>query len=194
MSLTQSVPMREMYVDGAWVASDAHAPIECRCPATGEVNYLIQDASSSDVDRAVGAARRAFVQWSAMPPSERAAILHRVGVECVAHAERLAESETADNGKLLRDTLPAYRALGSIWQYFAGWADKFTGSVIPTAPTGLTYVRREPVGVVAAIVPWNAPLQLASHKLGAALAMGNTVVLKPSEVTSGVVLDFVEVL
>jgi aldehyde dehydrogenase (NAD+) len=81
-----------------------------------------------------------------------------------------------------------------IWEYFAGWTDKLHGAVVPTADTTLNYLRREPVGVVAAIVPWNAPLSLASHKLAAALAMGNTVVLKPSEITSASILEFVEVL
>ncbi|CAG7605170.1 aldehyde dehydrogenase [Leucobacter soli] len=192
--MTSSISTYTLYIGGERVSSDSTETIDSFNPATGALEYRIPDGNAADADRAVRAAREALDSWRRLTPAERGAHLFKIADEAEKHVERLAEAETRDNGKLLRDTLATYRVLPSIWRYFAGWADKIPGSVIPTGDDALNYLRREPHGVVLSIVPWNAPLQLASHKLAAALVMGNTVVLKPSEITSGVVLDFVEVL
>jgi acyl-CoA reductase-like NAD-dependent aldehyde dehydrogenase len=186
----------QMYIDGAFVESRGDTQLGSVNPANGEEWYQIPDASAEDVDRAVKAARRALhdPRWAGLSPTARGKLLSRVADAAAEFGDRLAVLETRDNGKLIRDTRATYATVPLIWEYFAGWADKLHGQVVPTVDTTFNYLRREPVGVIAAIVPWNAPLTLASHKLAAALCMGNTVVLKPSEITSASILEFVEVL
>lgn len=196
--VTVDTPMRtyQIYVNGKFVEPRTDAHIESVNPATGESWYQIPDAGKDEVDAAVRAAREALhdPRWASLSPTARGNLLRRVANAAAAYVEHLAILETKDNGKLIRDTRAVNGTLPMIWEYFAGWADKIYGDVIPTLDTTLNYLRREPVGVVAAIVPWNAPLSLGSYKLAAALAMGNTVVLKPSEITSAPVLEFVQVL
>ena len=140
----------------------------------------------SDVDRAVAAARRAFEgPWSTMRPAERGQILFRLVELMKQHADELAELESRDAGKpiaaVLRQDLPA--AIDTL-TYYAGWADKIHGEVVPTRSDALTYTLREPVGVVGVVVPWNFPLMIGMWKLAPALACGCTVVMKPAELTS----------
>ena len=186
----------QMYIDGEFVDPRTDAYLGSVNPATGDELYRVPDAGAEDVDRAVRAARRALhdPRWAGLSPTARGKLLRRVADAAADFGDRLAVMETLDNGKLIRDTRATFATVPMIWEYFAGWADKLHGQVVPTVDTTFNYLRREPVGVVAAIVPWNAPLTLASHKLAAALCMGNTVVLKPSEITSGTVLEFVEAL
>ncbi|MES2750872.1 MAG: aldehyde dehydrogenase family protein, partial [Pseudomonadota bacterium] len=139
-----------------------------------------------DVDRAVAAARRAFEGvWSTMRAAERGHILFRLADLMKQRADELAELESRDAGKpiaaVLRQDLPA--AIDTLI-YYAGWADKIHGEVVPTRGDALTYTLREPVGVVAVIVPWNFPLMIGMWKLAPALACGCTVVMKPAELTS----------
>ncbi|HET9094747.1 MAG TPA: aldehyde dehydrogenase [Solirubrobacteraceae bacterium] len=156
---------------------------ETENPYTGAPWATVPDAGPEDVDAAVDSARRALDgPWGAMTGFGRAALLHRLGDLITENAERLAELEVNDSGKLLREMRGQTRALGGWYTYFAGIADKLEGRQIPAPnPDYLVYTRREPVGVVAAITPWNSPLLLGSWKIAPALAAGCTVVVKPSE-------------
>ena len=144
------------------------------------------------MDRAVSAARNAFEDsWGRMLPGERARIMRQIAAAIGEHADYLAQVETRDNGKLIREMSGQANYLVNYYHYFAGAADKIHGEVIPTdKPTMLNYTMREPVGVVGAIVPWNSPLLLLSWKLAPALAAGCTMVAKPAEQTSASTLEF----
>jgi acyl-CoA reductase-like NAD-dependent aldehyde dehydrogenase len=149
------------------------------------------------VDRAVRAAHRAFTagEWRTMTASRRGALLRRLGDLITEHSAALAETEVRDNGKLYAEMSAQTAYMAQWYHYFGGLADKVEGSVIPTdKPDTFNYTRYEPLGVVAAIVPWNSPLLLTSWKLAPALAAGNTVVVKPSEYTSASVLEFMKLV
>jgi len=151
----------------------------------------VPDCGPEDVDVAVSAARAALEgPWSAMTGFERASLMRRLADLIAENEERLAELEVNDSGKLLREMLGQTRALGGWYLYYAGIADKLEGRQIPTPnPDYLVYTRREPVGVVAAITPWNSPLLLGSWKIAPALAAGCTLVVKPSEHSPVATLD-----
>ncbi|MEZ5656479.1 MAG: aldehyde dehydrogenase family protein [Sphingobium sp.] len=179
-----------LFIGNEWVkASGGTIPVED--PSTGRIVSHLADATDSEVDRAVAAARIAFDdgRWPDMPPMRRERIIHRLADLIEAHADEFAELEAIDNGKP-RDIAAMADIPGSIatLRYTAGWATKLGGETIEpaSAPRGSVhaYVRREPVGVAALIVPWNFPLLMATQKLAAALAAGCTVVLKPAEQTS----------
>jgi acyl-CoA reductase-like NAD-dependent aldehyde dehydrogenase len=144
----------------------------------------VAEARAADVDLAVEAARSAFTGWSATPAAERGRLLLRLADAIEANGEELAELEATDTGHPIRDAraLDVPRTVAT-FRYFGGMADKFEGSVIPSEQGFLNYLVRQPVGVVGQIVPWNFPLMFTSWKLGPALAAGNTVVLKPAELT-----------
>ncbi|WIX82513.1 aldehyde dehydrogenase [Amycolatopsis carbonis] len=156
---------------------------ESRNPYTGEPWAVLPDGGPEDVDAAVRAARAALDgEWGSATGFTRAALLRRLGDLIGENAERLARLEVNDSGKLLREMLGQLTALGGWYHYFAGLADKIEGRQIPSPnPNYLVYTKREPVGVVAAITPWNSPLLLLTWKLAPALAAGCTVVVKPSE-------------
>ncbi|MBA2738527.1 MAG: aldehyde dehydrogenase, partial [Nocardioidaceae bacterium] len=149
-------------------------------------------AGADDVDAAVAAARAALAgDWGALTATQRGKLLRRLGDLIAREADRLAELETRDNGKLLREMAGQMAYLPEWYYYFAGLADKHEGSVIPTDKANyLVYTRHEPVGVVAAIVPWNSPLMLLSWKVAPALAAGCTLVIKPSDYTPVSTLAF----
>ena len=179
-----------LFIDNAWAASSGPTiPVED--PSTGRIISQIADATDAEVDRAVEAARTAFDdgRWSDLPPMRRERILHRLADLLEAHAEEFAELEAIDNGKP-REMAAKGDVPGSIAtiRYAAGWASKLAGEMIEPAamPRGSVhaYVRREPIGVAALIVPWNFPLAMAVQKVAPALAAGCTVVLKPAEQTS----------
>ncbi len=187
----------ELFIDGAYVEPSDGVYLDSVNPTTGEVWYTVARASAQDVDRAVSAARRACEneRWRYMPPAERGRLMRRIADGLAEAGPRLAEIETRDNGKLIREMRAQLSQLPSFWEYFAGWTDKLDSSVIPPANAStLNYMRREPRGVVAAITPWNSPLLMTTYKLVPALAVGNAVVLKPSEHTSASVLEFMQVL
>lgn len=174
----------ENFIDGGFAA-----PTERRMdtvdPFTGGVWASVPDDPDA-VDVAVRAARRAFDEgpWATMPARERAKLMMRLGELLTRDAEELGRIETRDNGKIIRETTGQARSLQGFLDYFAGMADKLHGEQIPApAPNFLIYTERVPVGVVAAIVPWNSPLALLTWKLGPALAAGCTVVVKPSDLT-----------
>lgn len=162
-------------------------------PYLGEPWALVAQASERDVDDAVAAARGAFDSgpWRTMSGTERGRLMHRLADEIEAAADHLALAETRDNGKLLREMEGQIRALPGWYRYFAGLADKIDGRVVDTGRADFFgFVTREPVGVVAAIVPWNSPLLLLTWKLAPALAAGCTMVVKPSEHASVSVMEF----
>ena len=188
---TVDLPQYELYVAGGSFPPAAGRFYETVDPYTGEPWARVPDADEQDVDRAVGAARTAFEgEWGAMTGFERSRLMHRLADLIERDADRLAELESRDSGKLLREFSGQMRAIPAWYRYFAGWADKITGESVPTAqPNFVAFTRREPIGVVAAIVPWNSPLLLLSWKLAPALATGCTMVTKPSDHTPVTALE-----
>ena len=186
--------MREyqMYVNGAFRAAQGGRCLPTLMPWTGEAWALIPEASRADVDAAVEAAHAALGgPWRDLPASGRGALLRRLADLLAAHAGHLAEIEVRDNGKLLSEMRAQMAYLPEVYYYYAGLADKVEGRVPPLARPGhLGFTRLEPVGVVAAITPWNSPLLLAASKIAPALAAGCTVVHKPSEHSSASALEF----
>jgi phenylacetaldehyde dehydrogenase len=181
----------QLFIDGAWVDSTHGKTIPVYDPSTGREIAAIVDASDADVDRAVAAARTAFDdgRWSGLPSARRERILMKLADLLEAATPELAELESIDNGKprsaSLNMDLPFAIA---VLRHMAGWATKLTGDHLEpsNAPAGMfhSYVRREPVGVCAQIVPWNFPLMMAVQKIAPALAAGCTIILKPAEQTS----------
>lgn len=176
---------KQLFINSEWVKPQSGKYFETLNPATGQPLAEVALASAADVDAAVAAATAAFPAWSQMIAADRAMLLFKLADLIDAHADALAELETLDNGKPLRvarrGDLPY---VTKHLRYQAGWADKIEGSTVPvTFPNQFVYTRREPLGVVGAIIPWNFPLLMAIWKLGPALAAGNTLVLKPAEQT-----------
>jgi phenylacetaldehyde dehydrogenase len=177
---------RKMFIDGKWVNAASGKTFPTYNPATGEVMAKVAEGDREDVDRAVKAARRAFEgsAWSDMTASERGRLVWKLADLIEQHAEEFAQIESLDNGKPLSVARVADVPLAvDLFRYMGGWATKIEGNTIPFSPKFLAYTRREPVGVVAQIIPWNFPLLMAAWKLGPALATGCTVVLKPAEQT-----------
>jgi aldehyde dehydrogenase (NAD+) len=188
---TVELPQYELYVAGGSFPPAAGRFYETIDPYTGEPWARVPDAGDEDVDRAVGAARTAFEgEWGAMTGFQRSRLMHRLADLIERDADRLAELESRDSGKLLREFTGQMGAIAAWHRYFAGWADKITGESIPSdKPNFVAFTRREPVGVVAAIVPWNSPLLLLTWKLAPALATGCTMVVKPSDHTPVTALE-----
>lgn len=182
-----------LFIGGEFVVSSTGETFPSYDPFTGEAWATIAKASVADVDAAVKAAKQAFLdaRWADITASERADMLFRLADILERNIDRLAEIEVKDNGKLLSEVRGQIAYMPKYFRYFAGMADKIGGSVIPIDKKGvLNFTRREPLGVVAAITPWNSSLILAAWKLAPALAAGNTVVVKPSEHTSASMLEF----
>lgn len=179
-------------VDGRSV--EAAAAFESYNPFDGKPWALIPRCDALHVDAAVDAAARAFRgEWSRLTPSARGKLLVRFADLVAENADRLAAIETRDNGKLIAEMRAQLRYIPEWYRYFGGLADKIEGSVLPIDKPGLfAFTRHEPLGVIAAIVPWNSPLLLLTWKLAPLLAAGNTVVIKPSEHASASTLAFVE--
>jgi aldehyde dehydrogenase (NAD+) len=174
----------KLFINGEFVDGLAGSTVDVIDPHDGSVLAQVAEARAEDVDRAVAAARGAFPSWASTPATERGRLLLKLADAIEANAEELAQLESRDTGHPLRDsrTLDVPRTAVA-FRYFGGLADKIHGSVVPVERGFLNYVLREPVGVVGQIVPWNFPLMFCSWKLGPALAAGNTVVMKPSELT-----------
>jgi aldehyde dehydrogenase (NAD+) len=183
----------QAYIDGQFVDAESGAVFGSEDPFSGEVWALVPRCDANDVNRAVEAAYKAFTAgpWPALTPTARGALLFRLAELIAEHAQALAEIEVRDNGKLLAEMSAQMRYLPQWYRYFGGLADKIEGSVIPIdKPDMFNFTRREPLGVIAAITPWNSPLLLMAWKIAPALAAGNTVVVKPSEYTSCSALEF----
>jgi acyl-CoA reductase-like NAD-dependent aldehyde dehydrogenase len=178
------------YIDGAEREPSSGDYFATRDPYTGREWAAIARCGAADVDAAVAGAKRAFESWSALRPSQRGKILRKFADAIIANADRLAEIERRDNGKLAAEVNGQVRYLGDYFHYYAGLADKVQSAVIPTDKEGVfAYTVYEAKGVVAIITPWNSPLTLTSWKLAPALAAGCTTVIKPSEFTSASMIE-----
>ncbi len=182
---------RKMFIDGKWVAAASGKTFPVYNPATGETLAQVAEGDREDINRAVKAARKAFEDgpWSTMTSSERGRLIWKLGDLLEQHLEAFAQLESLDNGKPLAVARAADVPLAvDLFRYMAGWATKIEGNTIPISASSphvkyFAYTRREPIGVVGQIIPWNFPLLMAAWKLGPALATGCTVVLKPAEQT-----------
>jgi aldehyde dehydrogenase (NAD+) len=185
-----------LFIDGRAVPARSGRTFESMNPYAGQPWARIADGGPEDVDVAVAAARRAFEgEWGAMSGFERAAVMRRCADGIAANAERLALLEVRDSGKLLREMLGQLRALPQWYLYFSGLADKLEGRTVPPVNASyFGYTRREPVGVIGCITPWNSPLLLLTFKLAPLLAGGNTCVVKPSEHSPASTVAFAQVL
>jgi phenylacetaldehyde dehydrogenase len=181
---------KQLLIDGDWVDAKDGRTFATVNPSTEQELVQVAHASQVDVDRAVTAARTAFEHgspWSRFTPRERSHLLWRIGDLIEAHADEFAQLEALDNGKRVEAARDGDIAVSAeLFRYFAGWATKMEGTTIPMSVPGRdfhAYTRREPVGVVAGIVPWNFPLLMACFKIIPAITAGNTVILKPAEQT-----------
>ncbi|MEM7318692.1 MAG: aldehyde dehydrogenase, partial [Pseudomonadota bacterium] len=191
------LPHYKLYIDGAWVDGAAGQIMTTQNPATGEDWASFACAGSEDVNRAVAAARRALddPEWRDMTQTARGKLLYRLADLVAENARSLGRLETTDSGKLLKETAAQTGYVADYYRYFAGLADKIEGAVLPIdKPDMHVFTRREPIGVVAGIVPWNAQMFLAATKVGPALAAGCTVVLKASEIAPVPMLEFARLI
>lgn len=188
---TLSVKKYDLFIDGTWTQASDGRTFPSKDPFRDEVWAEIPLANADDVDRAVRAARTAFPKWRATFGKERARLMRRLADLIARDAEHLATIETRDNGKIIREMLGQVKSLPDYFNYWAGWADKIHGEVVPLdKPSMFHYILRQPIGVIAGIVPWNSPLLLLTWKLAPALATGNVMVVKPSEYASASTLEF----
>jgi len=181
------------YIDGTYVDPVAGEWFDSTDPYRGEVWARMPRGTEADIHRAVSAAKRAMTTgpWASMTPSARAKCMRKLGDLVAANAERLAEIEVRDNGKLMSEMLGQMRYHPEWWYYFAGLADKVEGSVIPIdKPDHFAFTTQEPVGVVGALTAWNSPLLFIAWKCAPALAAGCSVIVKPSEFTSASTLEY----
>lgn len=185
MMATTSVEQKHLLINNAWRPSSSGKTMDVVNPATEEVVAAVAAAESADVDVAVEAARAALNgPWGTMSARERGRLVSRLADRLMERVDEVARLETLHNGKPLNESRHIeVPAAAECLEYYAGWADKVMGETIPVKGNHLTYTLREPIGVVAAIVPWNFPLLLASWKVAPALACGNTVILKPASQT-----------
>jgi len=175
----------QLFIDNEWRDADSGGTLDVINPATEDTIASVPSAGQSDLDRAVAAARAALDgPWGRLSARERGRLVWNVGEKLMEKADEIARLETLQNGKPIFESRQIeVPAAAECFQYFAGWADKIHGETIPVKGNYLTYTLREPVGVVAAIVPWNFPLLLTAWKVAPALACGNTVVIKPASQT-----------
>lgn len=172
----------KLFIGGRFVDALDGGTIDTLNPHDGSVIAKVAEARAVDVDRAVEAATKAFPKWSRMAAMERGRLLLKLADAIEARADELATLESTDTGHPIKDSkLLDVPRTAVTYRYFGGMADKLQGSVVPVEAGFLNYVLREPIGVVGQIVPWNFPLMFTSWKMGPALAAGNTVVLKPTE-------------
>ena len=182
----------KMFIDGEWVESSSGKKIETLNPELNEVWATVPEANEEDVDRAVKAAQNAFENsWSNLHPRERAKFLRNIANQLRENAEHLGKIETIDTGKLFKEIKTQATYIAEYYDYFAGLADKVEGTVVPIdKPDMQVTTTRIPIGVIAAIIPWNSQMLLTAVKLAPALAMGNTVVIKASELAPVTLLEF----
>ncbi|MDB0046629.1 aldehyde dehydrogenase [Candidatus Pelagibacter sp.] len=182
----------KMYIDGQWVNSESGKTIETLNPENNEVWATVPEASAKDVDRAVKAAQKAFENsWANLHPRDRAKYLRSLANLLRENAAHLGTIETIDTGKIFRETKTQANYIAEYYDYFAGLADKVEGTVVPIDKLDMQVTTtRIPIGVIAAIIPWNSQMLLTAVKLAPALAMGNTIVIKASELAPVTLLEF----
>jgi acyl-CoA reductase-like NAD-dependent aldehyde dehydrogenase len=176
----------KLLIDGKWVEAESGKRFETLNPSTEQVLTTVAEGDKADVDKAVRAARRALEEgpWATMSARERGRLLYKLATLIDENRRELAMLDTLDKGKPIRESFNVdVPQATEVIAYYAGWADKITGDTIPVNGPFFNYTRREPVGVIGQIIPWNFPLLMVAWKLGPALACGNTVVLKPAEQT-----------
>jgi aldehyde dehydrogenase (NAD+) len=176
---------KQLLIGGTWRDATGGATMPVINPATEEIIAEVAAATAADVDAAVAAARAALDgPWGQMSARERGRLIWKLGERLMEKVDEVARLETLHNGKPITESRQIeIPAAAECFQYFAGWADKIHGETVPVKGSSFVYTLREPLGVVAAIVPWNFPLLLASWKVAPALATGNTVILKPASQT-----------
>jgi aldehyde dehydrogenase (NAD+) len=182
---TTSVDQKKLLINGEWRAATGGKTMKVVNPATEEVIAEVAAADKADVDAAVAAARAALSgPWAQMSARDRGRLVWKLAERLTEKADEVARLETLHNGKPISESRHVeIPAAAECFQYYAGWADKVHGETVPVKGNNFVYTLREPVGVVAAIVPWNFPLLLAAWKVAPALACGNTVILKPASQT-----------
>ncbi|WP_101065766.1 aldehyde dehydrogenase [Roseovarius salinarum] len=186
-----------MLIGGEWVAASDGGTFESLNPATGESWARVPEATTDDIDRAVRAAHHAWTEgpWAHMTPTQRGHCLRRLGDLLAERSEELGETETRDTGKMFKETRWQAKYISEFFHFYAGAADKIAGDTLPIdKPDMFVFTDREPLGVVAAVVPWNSQLFLTAVKIGPALAAGNAVVLKTSEHAPAAILEFGELV
>ena len=186
----------KMYINGEWVDSSSGKKIQTLNPENNEVWATVPEANEKDVDKAVQSAQNAFENsWSILHPRDRAKYLRLIADQLRENAEHLGKIETIDTGKIYRETKTQANYIAEYYDYFAGLADKVEGTVVPIdKPDMQVTTTRIPIGVVAAIIPWNSQMLLTAVKLAPALAMGNTVVIKASELAPVTLLEFAKLI
>ncbi len=187
----------QMYIDGAWVDSENGNFFPSENPSTCKPWAFIPEASALDVERAVQAAHKAFTEgeWPRLIPSVRGKYLRKLADLLADSSEELGRIESMDTGKMFSETRWQAKYIADFFHFYAGCADKINGTTLPVDKDNIfAMTTREPLGVVAAIVPWNSQLFLTAVKLGPALAAGNTIVLKASELGSAAMLDFAKLV
>ena len=185
------------FINGQFVDGHSATFVDSINPVNGEPWYQISDANMEDVDAAVRSAREALKHpsWSGITQTARGKMIRRLADLIGDHGPRLAEIETRDNGKLIKEMQAQMTAMPDAYHYFAGMADKIHGETIPINKSHVfNYTVREPIGVLAVIIPWNSPLYLLASALAPSLAIGNTVVVKPAENTSASALEFADLV
>jgi aldehyde dehydrogenase (NAD+) len=184
MALT-AVEQKQLLINNEWRPAASGKTMDVINPATEEICATVASADADDLNAAVEAARAAFNgPWSAMSARERGRLVRKLGERLMERADEVARLETLHNGKPISESRHVeIPAAAECFEYYGGWSDKLMGETIPVKGNYLTYTLREPLGVVAAIVPWNFPLLLAVWKVAPALACGNTVILKPASQT-----------
>jgi aldehyde dehydrogenase (NAD+) len=190
-----STPTFKNYIAGEWVGASNGDTIENTNPATGEVIGYFAAATAEDTRRAIAAAKDALPKWAALPGPNRGAILDKASQIIAARTEELAEVLTREEGKTLAESRAEVTRARDIFKYYAGEGLRAGGDVIPAnTPETLLFTKREPLGVVAIITPWNFPIAIPAWKIAPALAYGNTVVFKPASLVPHTALKLVEIL
>ncbi|HEV8563348.1 MAG TPA: aldehyde dehydrogenase family protein [Actinomycetota bacterium] len=185
------------FIDGKWVDAIDGGRFDVFNPATGEVIATAPDSQPVDVERAVDAARRTFddgAWWPATSERDRGRILLRAAEIVRREAERLAHLESVDSGKPIGEAREDVAEVAFMFEYYGGWATKIYGEIPPVGPDAMSLVVKEPVGVAAAITPWNYPMMMAVQKVAPAIAAGCTIILKPPEQTPLTALEIPKIL
>ena len=182
----------QMLIDGQWCAASDGAAFDCNDPSTGLPWARVPEATYADVNRAVEASAVALAgPWGAMTPTQRGKHVARLSALWAAHYDTIGRTACRDTGKMFKETAWQATYIAEYLHFFAGAADKISGDTLPIdKPEMFVFTNREPLGVIAAVIPWNSQMFLTATKLGPALAAGNTMVLKASEHASAPLLAF----